>query len=428
MEEISFPESMRTVGGIIGDIAAYTMQQSHRPNFPLAFAGALAFVAFAGSRRFRTRGNARPNLYIIAHGWSGVGKDQARKTNAKLAHACGLTSCIIDDFRSGEGLQDTVLTTPVCLSQFDEVDGLFNAAGMVRDTMSEGMRRELLKLWEASGSFMPRRKLAASRFGKKDDKTPDCVYHPHLTLFGTGITGDVYKAITKKMASDGFFARLMFINAGKRGEGQSPTYADPPGELVARCRLLCGYREIVENGHQRLWPEFTPEWKDTGHLVPTNAEAENLMLEVRQQADAMYNVEEDGPSNAIWNRAAEKCERLALVFALSDNPEAPAITGRHWRLARDLVWYCTYEQLKLLGLYGADTEYEELQKRILRLLHRGRTPKRILLKNTHIKAADLDEVLDTMCEQGDIIAVNDKGEETPIKTCKGVKGVYFALP
>ena len=243
---IKFPAVLERPGGLIGDIMAYTIEQAHRPNVPLAFAGALSLVAHLGARRFRTSGNGRPNLYTLALAWSGSGKSAPRKSNIDILKACGMGRTAIEAFRSGEALQDSLLKSPRLLSQFDEVDALFDMIKKSRDSLGTNLMSEMLAVWEKSGSYMRRRQLAASGKAKVKDNTPEFVNHPHFTFFGTGVTSEVYHSISNKMAKNGFFARLIVIDGGKRGAENIVAYMPPPDSVISRCEILCGRSGVLQ--------------------------------------------------------------------------------------------------------------------------------------------------------------------------------------
>jgi hypothetical protein len=45
---------------------------------------------------------------------------------------------------------------------------------------------------------------------------------PHLTLFGTATPQYFYEALCQRMLTNGFFARMIVIDVGRRGSGQTP--------------------------------------------------------------------------------------------------------------------------------------------------------------------------------------------------------------
>jgi len=412
------PESVLNCGGLIGKIMDYTLDQSHRPNRELAFAGSLAWIAHLMGRRYRTLSNGRPNLYILGVAWSGVGKSAPRNTNFRLSKACGLMHTVVEDFRSGEALQDAVLQTPKILSQYDEVDTLFNSIKNGKDSVSTNLLGEMMKEWEKSGSFLYRRKLAASVKGRNDDKTPNVCYHPHFSLFATGVTSEVYKSISGKMAINGFFARLLIIDAGQRGVGKDPIYRDIPEDIVRDCKALCGYQEDAT-----LWQELRHDWDGTGIIIREDESAIAFKREFKKEADEHYNVEEDGVENAVWNRTMEKATKVAMCLAGSDNPYNPIITKRHWEFARDLVMYSNTNQVKTLLRYAFESDYQDLQNRIIRRLEKGITCNRALLASLRVKNDDLREAVETLRAAGKIIFCTDKGEEL----AEYAKGISYAL-
>ena len=407
MEQTITTSPITNCGGLIAQIAAYTLSQAHRPNAVLAYAGAVAAVAHLAGRRFRDLSNTRPNIYICAHGWSGVGKDAPRKTNREIIKACDMLNTLGDDFRSGEAIQDSLLTYGKILCQYDEIDTLFTSLKHARDTVVLNIMGEMLKQWGNSGQFAKRRLLANSRKGAKDDKTGAIVNHPHFTLFATGITSEIYKAISAKLAMNGFFARLLMFDAGIRGNLATPIYNPLPSEVVEKCRLICGADENPRH-------DIAPADKWTGIVVPTTSNAHEVEKQIAAKFDSLYDYNEDGPKNALWGRAMEKTDKLALILAISDAPEAPVITAQHLQLASEIVNHSTQEQLTLLGRYAADTDYEDLQKRFLDVLRKGRTPHRWFLRNKlRIPSNNLRELAETLRDAGSIVFCTDKGEELP---------------
>lgn len=414
-----FPEEVLNCGGLIGEIMDYTLDQAFRPNRQLAFAGALCWVAHCMGRVYRTTANGRPNIYLLAHAWSGVGKSAPRDTNFKLAKACGMVKTVIEDFRSGEALQDAVLQSAKILSQYDEADTLFDSIKKSSDTgVGINTLGEMLKEWEKSKNFMVRRKLAASVKGRKDDQTPDMVYHPHLTLFMTGVTSEVYKSISDKMAKNGFFARLLVIDGGMRGGGKTPIYRELPPEIVERCKTLSRYQSDYT-----AWGQMRGDWDGTGEVIHMTMDAEDFRAAFVHDAEAHYNTEEDGVENAVWNRTVEKAEKLAMIFAASDNQDEPKMDIRHWQLARQLVEYSNAHQIEMLAKYSSETDYEDLQKRILRRLEKGITCNRALLSFLKIRNEDLREAMETLQAAGKVIFCNENGEEMP----EWKRGISYAL-
>ena len=80
------PEKLTKVPGFISELADWTMQHGRSPNRTLAFTGALAMLAHLAGRTYADRSGTRTNLYLIVLGLTGIGKDDPRTTNKRLAN------------------------------------------------------------------------------------------------------------------------------------------------------------------------------------------------------------------------------------------------------------------------------------------------------------------------------------------------------
>ena len=233
-----------------------------------------------------------------------------------------------------------------------------------------------------------------------------------------GSPEEVYKSISDKMAKNGFFARLLVIDGGMRGCGKTPLYRELPTEIVERCKTLSRYQSDFT-----AWGQMRGDWDGTGEVIHMTMDAEDFRAAFVRDAEAHYNTEEDGVENAVWNRTVEKAEKLAMIFAASDNQDEPKMDLRHWQLARQLVEYSNAHQIEMLAKYSSETDYEDLQKRILRKLEKGITCNRALLSFLKIRNEDLREAMETLQAAGKVIFCNENGEEMP----EWKRGISYAL-
>ena len=84
------PERLLRVPGFIDEVMAYTLDTAPYPEPVLAFAGALTLQALLAGRKVRDAMDNRTNLYVLSLANSGVGKDHARKVNARILYEAGL--------------------------------------------------------------------------------------------------------------------------------------------------------------------------------------------------------------------------------------------------------------------------------------------------------------------------------------------------
>ena len=148
----------------------------------------------------------------------------------------GLAEAIGDTFASGEGIEDRMFVHPAMLFQTDEVDGLMTAIHKGRDVRFEGIMNVLLKMYTSANSVYPMRVKA----GKNNNR--GVIDQPCLCLFGTAIPERFYQALSVAMLSNGFFARMLVLEAGRRGTGQEAVVEDIPASILTTARAWADLR------------------------------------------------------------------------------------------------------------------------------------------------------------------------------------------
>jgi hypothetical protein len=212
------PDHLLHVPGFIDAVMTYTLQTAPYPERSLAFCGALALQALLAGRKVRDPADNRTSLYILGLANSGAGKDYPRKVNQKILLEAGLTECLGDTFASGEGIEDRLFLHPAVLFQTDEIDGLMAKINLGKDARHEGIMNVLLKMYTSANSLYPMR--------VKAGKEPGVIDQPCLCIFGTAIPKHYYEALSLKMLTNGFFARMLILETGKRGRGQDAVVRD----------------------------------------------------------------------------------------------------------------------------------------------------------------------------------------------------------
>ncbi len=110
-------------------------------------------------------------------------------------------------------------------------------------------------------------------------------------------------------------------------------------------------------------------------------------------------------SKAVWSRAAESARKLALLYACSENHQAPTITEASVRWAIAFVDHQIRRQLYMAGLYAAENTFHAECLKLKEKLRKS--PGRQLLHSVLLKRMKIDKdtfkrLIDTLLEQGDI--------------------------
>lgn len=402
----AMPAELLHVPGFVDQLAAYTLKCSRRPNRPLAFAGALAMLSHLAGRLFRTVDNTCPNLYFMAIADTGVGKEAPRRTNKDLAAKVEISGSVFDQIASGEALEDALFRYPAALVQMDEIQTTLQAAKDGKNTVAQGIYRYLLSLYSESGTTHSMRLKSDSR--ARTDVTSDRVIHdPHLTLFGTGVPRGFYQSLSLDALENGLAGRCLVVEGDPR-EPLSKMSAKPelPPDVVRVAQ------EFASRRLRRPWIGKTDP-----QIVPIDDDAFNEIFRTSEETDALCDQAEaqsDLPGKALWARASEKVQKLALLHALSANPMLPKVTVDGVRWAHDFVFHCTKRMCKLAGIYITSGVVDENCRRILQLF--GGKRKIALTRSEIMKKLHLDAKAISDAEQ--TLIMRDEIEVVQVSKCR----------
>jgi len=402
------PVELLRVPGFAGEVMDYCLETAPYPNPILAFSGAMTLQAFLAGRKVRDPGDNRTNLYLLGLAHSAGGKDWPRKINTRILHEIGMADCLGDRFASGEGIQDAMYLTPNMLFQTDEIDGMLQQINKSPEARYENIMGTLLSMYSSANSVFPMRRKAGSETGGFIDQ-------PNLTIFGTAIPNHYYHALSERMLTNGFFARMVVLESGPRLEGQEPTICRLPERVVATARW---------------WAEFRPgtgdlaDWHPVPIVVEQDGAARDLLVAIREEADAEYARAEgrnDPVSTTVWGRVSEEVRKLALLYAISECYESPRISREAVEWAARFVMHLTRRKLFMARAYVADNPFHAQLLQFLEKLRSagGELAHSALLKRMKTDARRFRSVVNTLLERGDI--------ETRTQSSAGRPGCYYRL-
>jgi Protein of unknown function (DUF3987) len=371
----------------------FTLNNAPYPNIGLAFCGAVALQSFLSGRKVATSGDLRTNLYLLALASSGTGKEFPRKVNSQILHQIGMSASLGDKFASGEGIQDALIRTGCMLFQNDEMDGVLRQINSDQDNRRESIPNILLTLYTSASDVYPTRVKA----GQKEAIHVD---QPHLTLFGTATPQYFYESLSRRMLTNGFFARLSIVDVGRRGEGQKAGSARKiPKSLLDVATWWAEYEPGKGN-----FLNFHP----APLVVPVDVDAEHAIEELRRMTEVEYSKAEDQNdevARTAWSRTCEHATKLALIHACSECHQSPRISIEAVRWATEFAMHQTRRQLFLAGVHVADNPFHADCLKLMKVLREasdGQMQRQHLLRAMRCKAADFDQLVGTLIQQGDI--------------------------
>jgi hypothetical protein len=400
------PEHLFDVPGLVRQVMDFTLANAPYPNVGLAFCGAMALQSYLCGRKVCDTGDLRPNIYLLALASSGTGKDFPRKVNSRVLFEIGHVNALGDKFASGEGIQDALARTPAMLFQNDEMDGVLRQINLDRENKRESIPNILLTLYTSADAVYPIRVKA----GQKEAGSID---QPHLTLFGTATPQYFYESLSQRMLTNGFFARLIIVDIGKRSAGQTPGSARHLPESILQTA--------------RWWAEYQPGSRKANLLgvhpeprpVPCTPEAAEAIDALQRQTEAEYDLahdRNDEVAKVAWSRTTENASKLALLYACSENHEDPVIGLPAVQWASAFATHQTRRQLFLAANYVAENPFHAECLKVVRKLREA--PERqlqhqILLKRMKMKTKDFKELIETLIQRGDVVTTS---VQTPGRT------------
>jgi hypothetical protein len=349
------PEELFRVPGFISEVMDYCLETAPYPNTVMAFCGALALQAFLAGRKVRDPGDNRTNIYLLGLAHSAAGKDWPRKVNTRIVHQIGLEECLGERFASGEGVQDALFINPCMLFQTDEIDGMLQTINKARDARHENVMGTLLTMYSASNSVFPMRR-------KANKESPGVIDQPCLIIFGTAIPNHYYEALSERMLTNGFFARMIILESGKRSQGQEPVIRELPKRILQTAKWWADYRP--GNGNLN-------DWHPVPAVVEHDDEARRILTESREEADTEYwKAEEisDSVGTTVWGRVSEQIRKLSLLYAVSENHESPRIGRAAVEWAKLFVTHQTRRMLYMAEMHVSSSDFENRCKRLIELL------------------------------------------------------------
>ena len=253
----------------------------------------------------------------------------------------------------------------------------------------------LLTMYSSANSVFPMRRKA----GKESCGVID---QPNLVIFGTAIPNHYYEALSERMLTNGFFARMIILESGPRPEGQEPSICDLPPRVLATAKWWADYQPGTGN-----LEEFHP----VPAVVEHGHEARKLLIATRQQAEIEYASAEqrsDTVGTTVWGRVSEQVRKLALLYAVSEDHLSPRISLAAVEWASRFVMHQTRRMLFMAAGHVAENPFHaDCLKAIekLRSAPGGEVPHSVLLKRMKMDTKAFAALIDTLCQQGDVEVV-----------------------
>ncbi len=319
-DEIAMP------AGMLGEIAQYIYQSAHRPVWPIAIGGAIAFLAGLVGRQFNISQTGL-NQYVVIIAKTGRGKESASAGIDRLFNACKHTAPVMAAFRgpghiaSGQALIRTMDDQPSMVSTLSEFGHTLRIITNPRASISDLRTRQvLLDLFAKSGAG---RTLQSSAYADREKNTK-VVEAPNFCFLGDTTPEVFFSAFDSDLVNEGFMPRFLTIDYdGERVPTNPYGGMEPPGELITRIgELLTSIMQM--------------QYSNTYVNIGMADDATTRFAEYDKFCDRKINFDRNN-SAELWNRAHLKALRLAGLIAVGCNHYEPVVMLDHVEWGISLV-------------------------------------------------------------------------------------------
>jgi hypothetical protein len=387
-----FPERLLKVPGVIGSMCEYINRTSIKRQPIFALGASLAAFGSLIGRKTETQTRGRSNLYCVAVGESGCGKDRARQAIKELLVAAGADALLgPEDLASEAGMLAVLVTQPAVLFQLDEIGHLLRAMTDPRaGTHLTGIVSAWLKLYSSSATVYKGKAYA-------DTSRNPTIQQPNACVYGTTVPESLWQAMGAESVTNGLLARcLVFVTNEPDPRRQIPERNDPPAKLVETLRWwhLQGYG-----------PSNMSATNPSPRMLHRNAGAEMLFAALDESVRAEKAKMGDNPLRALWTRTEQIADQLSLIYACSRDHLADTIDVEAATWGRDLSVYLTRRLIWECSLHVSENATEATAKRVLRIIqdcHEGITGRDLGRKTRWLKIRDREEILKSLLDVGDV--------------------------
>lgn len=397
-----FPKDLLHVPGFVNDVADWIDSQNGRKNRIISIFGGIMLQAALAGRKVRDKAGNRTNLYTVLLAPSGGGKQAPQSCIKKILCASDQAGLYGGKVASDSAMSTDLVNDPSKLWLWDEFGRfLRKTREKTGGAHLHAVQESLLELWGAARDHYKPKSLADSKLNR-------VIQSPCASFFGLSVPGQFWNSLEETHIEDGFAARLLVIDSGPKGPyNRDFEETDPPDSIVAVAKY---WKEVNYGGNLSTLnpvPRVIPE-------TPEASEIFNALIDVIEEHD-------DETEAPTWSRAIEKARRLAMVYALSKDHEAPLIDAAAAEWGAKLTTYATEYFLAMMKEeVGGDDAFSMRYKQVLKIIRQFDELNHLcsrthLARKLRIKTRELNEIIESLVEAGRVYIVRheQKGPGRP---------------
>jgi hypothetical protein len=308
--ESKLPAELLEIPGLIGDVMRHNLNTAHYPLPELALAGALSLMSVLTGGKVVDKVRTRTNLFIIGLAPSGGGKDHSRKLNRNILRAAGHGEVVGPErIGSHAGIISTMAEQWLTLFQLDEVGHLAMAMQDRGSPHLVQISAVLMQLFSSADS-----EWISDAYGDRN-KVKRLLY-PHAVVYGTSVPEGFWESLTEDNLKGGLIGRCLVFESSRYVDYQEPSEDEISETIIQRSRWWLDLNTHAGNLAGATGGAH-PRRVDRDESAHKRLHQHTIDISKRRMSESPIR-------SAIWSRAAEKTNKLALLFACS------RATGEDW--------------------------------------------------------------------------------------------------
>lgn len=336
-------EDSHRPSGALGLIYDYYNATSGYDQKGFAIQTALAIGSMACARNYKTDNENYSSIYLLNVGKTATGKEHCKTLINKIMRSANMDHHVIGDgFTSAGGVMTELLRKPRCLSVIDEFGMYLDAASNKGSSNQKEANSYLMQAIGRCHDVLMAKNYSGMTLGKNmQDLNDRKVCNPALSLVGLTTPRTFFDAISSKDIHSGFLNRFIVCvsNTQPSVRKQVEQFEVPEAikdwlmALEKRAKERTPIEVSADFANHTVIRISEPAWK-----IQRKFDEEMVGNIVRYEPEGL-----DG----LFGRAAEMAHRIALIMALSRDPNT-AIVGD-----TDMQWACDYIRERYRQLFDA---------------------------------------------------------------------------
>lgn len=356
-EDVLPPDFLAEAPATIRAVAGWIAATATKPQPELALANTLAAFGALFGRRYESETGILTNLYVVGLAGTAGGKDHSRRQIKRLFSAVGCADRIgSDNIISSAGLLQEVAQRLSLLMNIDEFGHVLEAMNADKSGEAKKIARNLLMLYSDAQSTYNGGTYADPRLRQNT-----IIVHPCLSIYGTSTPQSYFDALSIKAVQGGELNRFLVVPATTENPPrQKPDVRGVPDGLVEAVQALSVDRRVKTGNLQDTPPSSAPAPFVT---VGMDDDAYAVLEGTEKMEDG--NVASGFETAPLWGRLVENTTKIAMVAAITENPETPVISKQNWLWAESIVAWVIRRMCRDVDRFVHDGPFDRLCSRIL---------------------------------------------------------------